>query len=170
MFLSTSQMRAPFKYYFSKEHLFWEKRGALIRGRRSLNISRQKGGANSREALSRAEALFRVNRVSNINNLLTMISMRVTWDHFYIRLVCQNWFAHSVLVLVALSMALSNFVKGPVVDPAEKSPGWTRLFIIITIIIIIIVLPSLFCYFYYYRHYYHQYYCYYFACTGLSTF
>ena len=35
-------MSAPFKYYFSNERPFWEKR------RRSLNISRQKGaGANS---------------------------------------------------------------------------------------------------------------------------
>ena len=44
-------MIAPFKYYFSKERLFWEKRGAL------LNISRQKGSAYSREALSSIGAL-----------------------------------------------------------------------------------------------------------------
>ena len=40
-------MSAPFRYYFSKERRFAEKRGALIRGRRSLNISRQKVGANA---------------------------------------------------------------------------------------------------------------------------
>ena len=48
-------MSAPFKYYFS--------RGALIRGRHSLNISSQTGGANSSEALFRAQALFQVNTV-----------------------------------------------------------------------------------------------------------
>ena len=36
-------MSGPFKYYFSNELPFWEKRGSLIPGRRSLNISRQKG-------------------------------------------------------------------------------------------------------------------------------
>ena len=41
IFLCTSQMSAPFRYYFSKERLFCEKRGALIRGRCSLNISCQ---------------------------------------------------------------------------------------------------------------------------------
>ena len=41
-------MSASFKYYVSNEHPFWEKRGALSRGGRSLNISRQMGGANSR--------------------------------------------------------------------------------------------------------------------------
>ena len=56
-------MSAPFIYYFSNECPFWEKRGALIRGRRSLNISRQKRGANSREVLFRTKALFRVNTV-----------------------------------------------------------------------------------------------------------
>ena len=34
---------------FFKWVTFWEKRGALIRGRRSFNLSRQKWGANSRE-------------------------------------------------------------------------------------------------------------------------
>ena len=38
-------MSAPFKYYFSNEHTFLEKRGGLIR---------QKGSANSAEALFRA--------------------------------------------------------------------------------------------------------------------
>ena len=47
-------MSAPFKYYISNERSFWEKRGALIRGRGSLNISREKGDANSRETLFRA--------------------------------------------------------------------------------------------------------------------
>ena len=67
-------MSAPFKYYFSNEGPFLEKRGVLIPGRRSSNISRQKeeggggggegggrGGASSREALFRTYALFRVN-------------------------------------------------------------------------------------------------------------
>ena len=40
--------------------------------------------------------------------------MRIVSDHFYIGLVCQNCFAHSVLALMALSLALSNFVKGPI--------------------------------------------------------
>ena len=40
IFLCTSQMSAPFKYYFSKECLFWEKRGALIRGRSSFKHRR----------------------------------------------------------------------------------------------------------------------------------
>ena len=40
-------MRALFKYYFSSERPFWEKKGALIRGIRSLSISRQTGGALS---------------------------------------------------------------------------------------------------------------------------
>ena len=53
-------------------------------------------------------------RITNITNSLTMISMRFKWYHFYIGLVCQNCFAHSVLVLMALSMGLSNFVKGPI--------------------------------------------------------
>ena len=41
-----------------EENLIWEKRGALIRGRCSLNISCQKVGANSREGLFRVNALF----------------------------------------------------------------------------------------------------------------
>ena len=53
-------------------------------------------------------------RITNINNSLTMVRMRVMWHHFYIGLACQNWFAHSVLVLMALSMSLSNFVKSPI--------------------------------------------------------
>ena len=52
--------------------------------------------------------------ITNINNSLTVISMRVMWHLFYIGLVCQKCFAYSVLVLIALSMALSNFVKGPI--------------------------------------------------------
>ena len=60
--------------------------------------------------------------VTNISNSLTMISMRVMWHHIYVRLVCQNCSAHSVLVLIALSMALSNFVKGPI-----RSTRYTRL-------------------------------------------
>ena len=54
--------------------------------------------------------------VTNISNLLIMISMRDMWHHFYTGLVCQNCFAYSVLVLIALSVsvALSNFVKGPI--------------------------------------------------------
>ena len=51
--------------------------------------------------------------VTIINNSLTMISSRVMGHHFYIGLVCQNCFPHSVLVIIALSMAFSNFVKGP---------------------------------------------------------
>ena len=46
---TTSYISAPFKYnlnYFLNERPFWEKRRVLIRGRRLLNISRQKGGAN----------------------------------------------------------------------------------------------------------------------------
>ena len=44
-------MNAPFKYYFSNECLFWEKRGALIWGRCTLNILHQKMGANLSEVL-----------------------------------------------------------------------------------------------------------------------
>ena len=58
--------------------------------------------------------LIVVARITNINNSLTIISMRIMSDHFYIGLVCQNCFAHSVLALMALSLALSNFVKGPI--------------------------------------------------------
>ena len=36
-------MSAPFKNYFRNNCPFWEKRRELIRGRHSLNISRQKG-------------------------------------------------------------------------------------------------------------------------------
>ena len=51
-------------------------------------------------------------RITNINNSISMISMRANWHHFYIGLVCQNCLAHSVvLALMTLSMALSNFVK-----------------------------------------------------------
>ena len=49
--------------------------------------------------------------ITNINNSLTMITMRVTWHQFYIGLVCQNCFAHSLLVLMTLFMVLFNFVK-----------------------------------------------------------
>ena len=49
--------------------------------------------------------------INNINNSLTMISMRVTWHDFYTGLVCQNCFAHSLLVSMVLFMALSNFLK-----------------------------------------------------------
>ena len=52
--------------------------------------------------------------ITNINNSLTMISMRVMWHQFYIGLVCQNCFAHSLLVLMTLFMVLSNFVKGTI--------------------------------------------------------
>ena len=52
--------------------------------------------------------------ITNINNSLTMISMRVMWHQFYIGLVCQNFFAHSLLVLMTLFMVLSNFVKGTI--------------------------------------------------------
>ena len=45
-------MSTPFKFYLSNERPFSEKRGALIRGRGSLNISHKKWGwgANSSEA------------------------------------------------------------------------------------------------------------------------
>ena len=56
--------------------------------------------------------LIAVTSITNIKNSSTIISMRAMWQHFYIGLACQNCFAHSVLVLMALSMALSNFVKG----------------------------------------------------------
>ena len=52
--------------------------------------------------------------ITNINNSLNMISMRVMWHEFYIRLVCRNCFAYSLLVLMALFMVLSNFVKGTI--------------------------------------------------------
>ena len=48
-----------------------------------------------------------------------------------------------------------------VVDAAEKSPGWKRLFII-TIIIITIIIIFVIVFYKYFRFY--------FACTGLSTF
>ena len=44
--------------------------------------------------------------VTNANSL-TMTSMRAVWHHFFIWLVYQNCFAYLVLVLIALSMALS---------------------------------------------------------------
>ena len=53
-------------------------------------------------------------RITNITNSLAMISMRVMWHHFYIGLVCQNCFAHSVLVLMELFMVLSNLMKDPI--------------------------------------------------------
>ena len=43
--LCNFQISAPFKYYFSNEHPSFEREGALIRGRQSLNISLQRGGA-----------------------------------------------------------------------------------------------------------------------------
>ena len=43
--------KGPFKYYLLNERSFSEKREVLIRGKHSLNISRQKEGANSREVL-----------------------------------------------------------------------------------------------------------------------
>ena len=46
-------------------------------------------------------------RMTNINNSLTIIRMTAMWHDFYIGLVCQNCFAHSVMVLVELSMMLS---------------------------------------------------------------
>ena len=63
IFLCNSQMSTSFKYDFSNEHPFCEKRGAPIPGRCSLNNSRQKWGTNSTEALFRAKALFRENTV-----------------------------------------------------------------------------------------------------------
>ena len=51
--------------------------------------------------------------ITNIKNSLTMI-MGVMWHHFYIGLVCQNCFAHSLLVLMVLFMVLSNFAMGPI--------------------------------------------------------
>ena len=46
-------------------------RGAPIRGWRLLNISRQRGGVNSRKVRLRVKALFRVNTVPTVsgNNL-----------------------------------------------------------------------------------------------------
>ena len=52
--------------------------------------------------------------IVNISSSLAIISIRAMWCHFYIGLVCQNCFAHSVLVLITLSKALSKFVKGPI--------------------------------------------------------
>ena len=40
-----------------------------------------------------------------------MISMRDMSHYFYVGLACQNCFAHSVLVLIAISMALSLPIK-----------------------------------------------------------
>ena len=53
-------------------------------------------------------------RLNNIYNSLTMISKSAMWHHFYIGLVCQNCFAHSVLVLIALSFGAFYFVKDPI--------------------------------------------------------
>ena len=50
----------------------------------------------------------------HLNNSLTKISLRVIWQHFYTGLVCQNCFAHSVLVLLVFSVAVFYFVKGPI--------------------------------------------------------
>ena len=46
-------------------------------------------------------------RMANIKNSLTLTRMTAMWHHFYIGLVCQNCFAHSVMVLVEHSMMLS---------------------------------------------------------------
>ena len=54
------------------------------------------------------------NSLTMINNSLTMISIRVRWHHVCLGMVCQNCVAHFVLVLMVLSLALSNFVKGPI--------------------------------------------------------
>ena len=51
-------MSAPLKYYFLNERSVCEKRGALIRGRCSLNIKRQKGDANSRDMNKYGTPLF----------------------------------------------------------------------------------------------------------------
>ena len=45
--LCNFQISAPFKYYFSNEHPSFERKGALIRGRQSLNISLQRGGGTN---------------------------------------------------------------------------------------------------------------------------
>ena len=47
-------MNTPFKYYLSNERPFSEKTKGFIRGRRSLNISRQKGDANLMDPLFQA--------------------------------------------------------------------------------------------------------------------
>ena len=52
--------------------------------------------------------------ITDINKLVTMNSMRANLIHFYIGLVCQNCFAHSVLVLIALSFGAFYFVKDPI--------------------------------------------------------
>ena len=37
-----------------------------------------------------------------MNNLLTMTSIRAMWHYIYIGLICQNCFAHSVLVWIKI--------------------------------------------------------------------
>ena len=50
--------------------------------------------------------------ITIISKSLTMISMRVVTPFLYRAGLPKN-FTHSLLVLMALSMVLSNFVKGP---------------------------------------------------------
>ena len=66
-------MRARFKYYLLNEHPFLEKREVLICGKHSLNISRQKEGANSREVLFGAQTIFWVNKVYSLETLASVI-------------------------------------------------------------------------------------------------
>ena len=52
--------------------------------------------------------LILATRITDINNSETKIGMWAVWHHFCLELICQNCFAHSVLVLIVLSMMLLN--------------------------------------------------------------
>ena len=64
---------------------------------------------------------------TNISNS-TLISMRAMWHYFYIGLACQNCFAHLVLVLLALSMALL-FREGSDKDWTQYTAFWLTDFL-----------------------------------------
>ena len=69
-------MSAPFKFYFSNERPFGEKKGTLIRGRRSLNISCQKRGATFKAgALSSIGALLSKYDINTTNTTSYFISI-----------------------------------------------------------------------------------------------
>ena len=69
-------MSAPFKFYFSNERPLGEKKGTLIRGRRSLNISCQKRGSTSKAgALSSIGALLSKYGINTTNTTSYFISI-----------------------------------------------------------------------------------------------
>ena len=91
-----------------------EKKGALIRGRRSLNISCQKGGNNSREAFFRVNTVLKQSWKLQIcfkfvwlfNGLQTQKKLSQIWQKYYENAWTQSAFTYSKLTIEKLEQGV----------------------------------------------------------------